>query len=284
MELKFNEEKHEYTCGDKKLTSVTTLISQYSHGFDSDRVIDTMLAGSEIYLGKKKEYLGLNKHQIKKLWEINSSGKSTYGTYIHDNAEKYALGQEYDKSRPEIKQVIKFFNNEGYEVVQPEMRVFSEKLGLAGTVDLLLIKDGLYYIADYKTCIGKDLSDREGNNWTDMMKYPINNVPCIEYWKYALQMSVYRYIIENEEDYWTEEYNPPECDTYNLISEPLKFGGQFIIHLIRSKDDLKVNGKHVIYPEMNRITYKLIDTPYMKDEVQLIVDDNLSEVDGNDKN
>lgn len=268
--LKFDEDTHTYESNGKKLVSVTKLIHKYTDDFDADVVIDKMIGDNSIYLGKKKEYLGLNKEEIKKLWKINSKGKSTYGTFIHDFAEKYALFKQGKLDEPSIpdlaeaKQVIRFFKKEGYEIIETEMRIFSERLGIAGTVDLLLKKDNLYYIADWKTCIGKDLSDSSGTKWTRMCKEPIDNVPSLEFWKYSLQMSVYRYILENTTQYF---HKVEGCDGF-----PMNFGESFIIHLVRSQDDLKDKfGKRVIYPEMNRITYKKIETPFMKDEVESVI-------------
>ena len=127
MTLQFDEKTHSYTKDGNKYISVTTLIDKVTNDFNADEVIDEMLKGQELYLGAKSELLGLNKEQIKALWELNRIGKSNYGSYIHNYAEKIALDIKKNKlpdcfkpERPEFKQVYKFFKNEGYKIVEAE--------------------------------------------------------------------------------------------------------------------------------------------------------------------
>jgi len=261
--LKFNETKHEYSVGNKKLISVTQLIGKYSDKFDADKIINNMFKSSisdKIYIGKKRDYIGMRKDQINRMWKINSVSKSAYGTYIHNLAEDIANRFKENKEvlaykdMPETKQIFNFFRKEGYEVVETELRVFSERLGVAGTVDLLLKKDNKYYIADWKTNTGKDLT-LTSNFFNKMLLPPLHHIYSTEYNKYTLQMSIYRYILEEEDIY-----------------QDLEYGESFIVHLIGNIDDLKNKwGKKVIYPEMKRITYKIINTPYLKEEVESII-------------
>lgn len=262
-ELEFNEEKHEYTHKGKNLISVSQLINKYSEDFDSDFIIDKMIGDSPIYLGKKKDYIGMTKDEIETVWNINKEAKSRYGTYIHNGAEYICANpnidlKELDMLRPEWKQVTKFFKDTGFKAQGTEVKVFNEELGLAGTIDVLLEdSEGKRHIGDWKTNLGKDLADYEGGIYTKMMNYPVNNVPDLPFWHYALQLSFYRYILE--------------LDGQDIQS-------QFLVHLIRSKEDLKDNyNKHVVYPEMNRINYKKIDLPYMKAEVLAILEDYKNE-------
>ena len=266
--LEFKEDTHEYKIGKKKLISVTQLLDKYTEDFDTDAIIDKMFeksADKEIYIGPKRDIIGMTKEQIKTQWDINRISKSAYGTYIHNWAEYYGnvlIGNELEiqsiePDLPEKKQVVKFFKTEVYEIVSQELRIYSEELGTAGTVDLLLKdKDGKYCILDWKTNCGKDLSQREVQ-FNKYFKEPIDNVPDTPFWHYALQMSIYRYMMEYEGDYKPEE-----------------LGDMYIVHLIGSKDDLKDKyGRHVIYPEMSKITYKMIKVPYMRNEVIKILED-----------
>lgn len=260
-ELEFNEELHEYRVKGKRLLSVTQLLNKITSEFNADSIIDKMLKGEEIYLGAKTELVGMTKEEIKQLWKLNNTAKSRYGTFIHEGAEKIALALRdntlpecYKPNRPELKQVLKFFKNEGYTLVEAEKQVFSEEFGLAGTMDLLLEKDGKYYIGDWKTNIGKDLSDFNGSKWTKKMKYPLDNIPDIHFWTYALQFSIYRHIMELE-----------SASFISGSGDKIEFGGQFLIHLQESK-------KNCPYPEMKQITYKKVDTPYMLDEVKVLLE------------
>ena len=258
--LEFEESTHQYKVGDKKLISVTQLLNKYTEDFDADTIIDKMFeksADKTLYIGPKREILGMTKEQIKATWDINRISKSAYGTFIHKLAEDIGNGLDVVIKLPEIEQVKKFFKTEGYEIVSQELQIYSEYLGVAGTVDLLLKdKEGRYCILDWKTNSGKDLSLREAQ-FSKYFKEPINNVPDTNFWHYALQMSIYRYMLEREKTYTPEQ-----------------MGDMYIVHLIGSKDDLKNKyGKHVIYPEMSRITYKMIQVPYMRTEVEKILED-----------
>lgn len=277
MTLDFNEEQHEYTIKGKKLISVTQLINKYTEDFDVDKSIESVFSKSideNIYIGPNRQYLGMTKDQIKNLWDVNRISKSTYGSFIHNQAELIGNGEDKGLKLPELNQVRDFFKKENYEIVAQELQLYSEELGVAGTVDLLLRNKitGKYVIADWKTNVGKDLSERE-TKFNKYMLSPINNIPCTEYWKYSLQMSIYRYIMETEEKYHDRDDYKDE-HVYLVGTKPKDFEESFIIHLIGSQDDLKDKfGKRVIYPEMSRITYKKIPTPYMLDEVKNILED-----------
>lgn len=280
MTLDFNEEQHEYTIKGKRLISVTQLINKYTEDFDVDKSIESVFSKSideNIYIGPNRQYLGMTKDQIKNLWDVNRISKSTYGSFIHNQAELIGNGEDKGLKLPELNQVRDFFKKENYEIVAQELQLYSEELCVAGTVDLLLRNKitGKYVIADWKTNVGKDLSERE-TKFNKYMLSPINNIPCTEYWKYSLQMSIYRYIMETEPKYYKTMEKPINLGNGIIFDEflPIEFEESFIIHLIGSQDDLKDKfGKRVIYPEMSRITYKKIPTPYMLDEVKNILED-----------
>lgn len=279
--LEFDEVAHKYKSNGKELTSVTKLINKYTEDFDAGEIIDKMFKKSvteELYIGPKREYIGMTKEQIKETWDINRISKSAYGTWIHNEAEKIGdfitgKGENSDYITPELNQVRKFFEKEGFEIVEQELRVFSEELGVAGTVDLLLKKDDLYYIYDWKTNSSKDLSEID-NKFGKTLKEPLTNVPYTKFWTYALQMSVYRYILETETRYsfkYRDKFKSSGTEAPSRFK--MKFGGSAIVHLIGSVTDMKDNYGKRIYPEMKRATYKIIPTPYLKVEVQSILED-----------
>lgn len=230
------------------LMSVTTFLHQYTQGFDADEVIEKMMKGSEIYLGKNEEYQGMNVEEIKTLWNIKRDRAARYGTYVHLGAENYALKGVFDApSRPEFTQVKNYFKQNAYDVAAAEKRIHSDKYMLAGTVDLLLSRDEtvgaggpepdvetVYYVADWKTNNGKDLADTTGDHFTKTMKFPLVNVPDLPYWHYALQFSLYRYLLEE--------------------IEGLKIVGQEIVHLKRTGTEAEI-----------------ISTPYMKKEIEALL-------------
>lgn len=280
--LEFDATLHEYKVKGKKLISVSQLIDKYTPHFDSEDVVDRMFESSpskEIYLGKSRQYIGMTKEQILNQWDTNRIAKSAYGTWVHQQAEDIGNGEDEGISLPELNQVRKFFKNEGYEIVAQELQLYSEELGIAGTVDLLLKKDDKYYIYDWKTNLGCDLEQKE-DSFKKYFKSPIDNVPLTKHWSYALQMSVYRYIMETEMRYGLKYQNKFNRSGTEASRPKINFGESAIVQLIGHQGDLKQSdpykrdfGKKTIYPDMNRITYKIIPTAYMLQEVRAIIKD-----------
>lgn len=224
------------------LMSVTTFLHKYTQEFNAEEIIAKMMKGSNIYLGKNEEYQGMTSEEIALLWNIKRDRASRYGTYVHLGAENFALTGAFDvPSRPEFSQVKNYFKQNAYNVAAAEKRIYSDKYMLAGTVDLLLSRDGPepdiqveYYIADWKTNNGKDLADTKGDHFTSSMKFPLVNIPDLPYWHYALQFSLYRYLLE-------------EIEGLNIV-------GQEIVHLKRTG-----------------VTAEVIPTPYLKDEIEALL-------------
>ncbi len=273
--LEFEELSHTYTCNGKELISASTLLGLYKKEFNADETIQGFfdkadclakdLNGNEIYIGKKTEYIGMTREQIKQIWEINRISKSSYGTFIHARAEDY--GEELKSSkkadvikRPEMNQVKKFFKE--YSPVENELQIYAltgkkgSKAdiagfgGIAGTIDLLVKdKEGCYWLMDYKTNVGKDLSTQERHR-EGMMLGVLDGVVDNKFWGYALQMSLYRYVLEKTTD--------------------IRIKGQCIVHLIADRETC-------CYEEMTqkgkRINYKQIPTPYMEKEVKDVLKD-----------
>jgi len=247
MSLEYNDENHTYEVKGKRLIGVTTLVHKYSSDFNKEEIIDKIFEKSyhpEIYLGSNGKYRFFTKEMISQLWK----NKAEYGTFIHQLAEDIINNKEVLVKCPEVNQ-IKRFLKEGYEVIATELKVYSEELGVAGTIDLVLKKGDKYYIADWKTNVGKDLSDINGDRWTNYLKKPLNNTPDLPFWLYSLQTSVYQYILQNDVKY---------KDTYK------EFGDNFLIHLTGSKDEQVYN--------MSKIDYKKINVPFMRQEVELMLE------------
>jgi len=284
--LEFDEPTHTYTCSVvtdgvaevKTLISASALLGLYKPEFNAEQEINKMfdkselahdLEGNQIYLGKKTEYIGMTRQQIKDVWECNRISKSAYGTFIHAQAEKYGEELKSGKKssdiqvvkRPEINQVKKFFKE--YTPVSNERQIYallgkenSQSVsdgygGVAGTIDLLVKdKNGDLWLADWKTNIGKDLARQEKRSYESMMNNVLDEVPNTKFWGYALQMSLYRYLLEK--------------------TEGIKVKGQFIVHLIGDRETCP-------YEEMTqkgqRISYKQISTPYMEQEIKEVLKD-----------
>lgn len=241
----------------REVISVTTLLHKYANEFNADAVLDKMLGGSQgtnldgepIYTGANQEYQGCTKAMIKQMWDIKREKACDYGTFIHLAAENFALEGDFKiPARPETRQVKNFFKESSFDIDTAELRIVDPELGIAGTVDLLLSKkvDGedsegnpdfesekLYYIADWKTNDGKDLADKVGGTFTEKMKFPLQHLPDLPYWHYALQFSLYRFMLERQ---------------------GMRVDGQCAVHLKREGN----------FPQV-------IEMPYLKAEIEAIV-------------
>lgn len=117
--LAFNKDTHEYSLGDKKLISVTQLMRK--HGLSPN------------YGDVPEEVL---------------RAKAERGTLIHKEIEDYIKNDEIGFTN-EMSAFKDYIENNGIDVLLSETMVYNDIC--AGTIDLVLYKDGVYSIADIKT-------------------------------------------------------------------------------------------------------------------------------------
>ena len=162
----------------------------------------------------------------------------------HD-LDKTDLEQKY----PEVYSRLLGYINRGCSIFA-EKRVFLESYAVAGMIDVPIIKDKKFCILDWKTNKDelhrtsgyyrkKKIGDKwvKSNEWVetgDCFKYPLNNLQCSKFNIYALQLSLYAYILEQ----WG----------YNLAE-----GGLEIMH----------------FPQGQKP--KLLKVPYLKEEVEIML-------------
>lgn len=128
MELEFNAEKHEYRLGDKPLMAVTTLLRLAGLvNFDAIPERDR-----QFYMER-----GTANHRH---WQMVEEGT--------------ADGFDFDERVLAYKEAhAKFLRDTGFKALPGgiEMRVHSDDLGIAGTIDRLGTIQGRVVLADYKT-------------------------------------------------------------------------------------------------------------------------------------
>jgi len=185
--LLFDEEEHKYTVGDKELVSVTTYIKESFNPFEKE-LISKRVAKRD---GKTQE-------EVLKEWEQTGLD----GTAVHEEVENYIK----DGTRPVIDKALYGMihcQNECsfYDKLVPEMRVYSEELGIAGTIDLVVYKPThpslkpRVILKDWKTN-KKIYTQGFGKTGLGVCSHLVD---C-NYNHYALQLSLYAYILEREYD------------------------------------------------------------------------------------
>ena len=97
--IRFKDEGHIYTLilGNKIIhpTSTTTFIHSMFPKFDSDAIIDKMLKSGSA----QRKYPGLNKQQIKDLWNDNGKKSAELGTALHATIELFLNQNAFDNNK-----------------------------------------------------------------------------------------------------------------------------------------------------------------------------------------
>jgi ATP-dependent exoDNAse (exonuclease V) beta subunit len=191
-ELKFIKKTHTYTFGDKTLISVTKFISQFFKEFNEKEMAKLMAI-----ISRKKGIKGQGIRYWKKHWKEMSQ----HGTRVHlaledfinsgqtpkqeqDDLQKTIAGVSYIvQTRKELGRVYEY---------RPEVKIFDENLGIAGTIDLMIVKGKEIHLVDWKT--NKKI-EQQGYKGT-RAKPPLNHLQDCNYIKYSLQLNMYRHLLE----------------------------------------------------------------------------------------
>lgn len=225
----FNEKEHKYSYEGKELISVTTLIDDYFPKFDAD-----------YWAARKAPQLGSTPELLKAQWAAKAQRACELGTELHDKIEKYYMGitNECDET---FDLFLQFTKEHTLHPYRTEWRIFYEEYGIAGTLDFLEYHNGAFTIYDWKRSeklIKNGVVEIE-NPWHKTALPPISNLADTTYYHYALQVSMYRYILEKK---------------YDII--------------------VSQNRLAVFHPNNHR--YHLIDLPYLKREVETILNYHLN--------
>ena len=185
----FDAEKHLYKLGKKNMIGCTTYLSRFIKEFDSD------------YWSKKKaDEEGITQEEMLKRWDDKRDRSCELGTDVHEHIEKFYKNSEFLVSKDgEVNERLTKFKAIydtrliKLESIACEIRVFSKKWGLAGTIDKLFLYENALIVGDWKTnakiktdkdfCFGKLLA-------------PFDNLKDNEINKYSLQISLYMLMLE----------------------------------------------------------------------------------------
>jgi CRISPR/Cas system-associated endoribonuclease Cas2 len=230
----YNDKLHTYWVNgneNDKFVSVTTLIGQFHEKFDGAfwgryKAFEA-IADKEAFNMEKKVLLAtkkwnddiLDRYGIDKL-EFNTKvneildGYETKKNVACERGTKFHLEQEQKFYTKEIHKLPQYGLKGDFKCIPnhydlnvdkgifPEYLIYKISkdgvLKLAGQIDLL-IKDGNdIYILDYKSNEKIDQKSYFNQNTksSQMMFYPINNLPDCNYYHYVLQLSTYAWMVE----------------------------------------------------------------------------------------
>jgi ATP-dependent exoDNAse (exonuclease V) beta subunit len=229
--VSFDEGSHTYYYKNRTLTSVTTLVGYNFPKFDAKNVISSRLA----------EERGISVKELKEEWRA----KAELGTAVHnlmellcfDNSPKIDTFNDWVDARFLTGSLFWAENlviDKGNKILFPEFPVFDGEYSVAGTCDLLVWNEATASI---------DIYDWKTN---DSIMHPevgfgkfgfgrLSHIKDTNFWHYALQLSVYKYILEKH---------------------GFKVGSLNLVHLTDKE-------------------YKVINVPYLSDEVLAVLESNL---------
>ena len=187
--ITFAEAGHVYTVdGQRVPRSVTSLVHSFANEFDAARTVDAMGVPEE------------DRASLLQQWKLNGKVQRVRGQLLHFHAESLLNGCEIEEPHsPEFRQASavyrEFIMALGLQPFRTEICIFHCGLRVAGSVDLLCCdpSDSSLVIIDWKRSkeIRTDTVFRS-------MRPPLQHIPDCNYWHYALQLNMYRYILESE--------------------------------------------------------------------------------------
>ena len=202
MSLIFKPEKHQYVSldnSDIEWTSVTSFISNFKQPFESEAIA---LKSSK---NKKSKWFGMSVEDIQAAWKSEAKRATDLGTWYHNCREADLCALETIEREGVTVPVVKPIEEEGVkyapeqklkEGVYPEHLVYLKSVALCGQSDLVEVVNGFINITDYKT--NKEIKTSSYVNWegfSQKMEPPVHHLDDCNYNHYALQLSLYMYMI-----------------------------------------------------------------------------------------
>ena len=187
------EHKYYHKVTGESFKSVTTVLGMLEPEFNSEQI--ALAISMQDPSKKKEQYQNMSQEEILAEWKRINDEANEYGTEIHEIMERYLLADKIyiPKNDYEREIILKFQKVDDMSGdIYPETILFSEKYKIAGTCDILEIKDGYFNILDFKTNKEIDYISKYGN-W---LNKPVTHLSDCNFNIYALQLSLYAYMFQ----------------------------------------------------------------------------------------
>lgn len=249
----FDAEKHKYTYNGEEFISVTTFLKQFSEEFDSAywskrKAIERLAKKRGISshnIDEQDPEVALTIKEIIGEWDKKRDFSCDLGTDVHKYIEeRFTPGSTITKesfTNPEVLNRIDKFELL-YEKrlkklipVAQELRIFSKKYKLAGTIDALFLFENKLFIVDWKSN-SKYSTDKDKNY--QKLKGVFSNEWENEHNKYSIQLNLYKMILEEygiKVDNCAIVYLPPSIDEsviYKIKDYTTELNNYFTSNLI----------------------------------------------------
>lgn len=190
--IEFEAKWHSYYVNGKKYTSATTLLKDFFPKFDREGI-------SERYAKKH----GMTQEAVLEMWEKKGEKSRNFGNLVHEYVDRKLKSKPTmvpidEKQKAYFKSVDECLDKlfQRYELIESEKIIFSVTHQISGTVDLVFRdkSNGDIVILDWKT--GEKLETY--NSWGETGLNGLEHLDHCNYMHYALQLNLYRYILEVE--------------------------------------------------------------------------------------
>lgn len=208
--IDFREETHQYFVEGEQYKSVSHYLKQFVTPFD-----EAFMAP----LSARKR--GITTQEILDEWHLKRDVSCEFGSYCHEELEKYACNKYLHKEIKPLTINMKLVDVElankliesgklwldymiylGYELVDTELMMFDKNKKICGTCDLLFKKDGKYLLADWKSNQSHELNRPAYNNEKMLGEY--KHLPANSLGKYTAQLTTYRDMLGQVVDVFAE--------------------------------------------------------------------------------
>ena len=139
-------------------------------------------------------------------WAILGQRARNRGTEAHLQVERCLNGLACHADTPEMKSFATFMHAvavpAGWEVFRTEWRIFCEDSNVAGSIDMVArAPDGTFVLVDWKRS-DKVRTTVAGSKapWDTTMQFPLDHMDEVAVATYALQLNLYKYILETKYD------------------------------------------------------------------------------------
>lgn len=181
--IALDKDRHIYTYKDDQIfKGVTSWIGKYNKPFDAEKVAK-----------KLAKWRGQKPEDILAEWEETRE----YGDYVHELIENY-VNDDQNFNVPEIENFESVIEKHDLVPICSEWVVYDEDIKRASAVDLICTNHKNQYVAiDIKT----RHKGIEVSSYQDQRMFPpLDDLPASRYFKYCLQVNIYKYWLENKYD------------------------------------------------------------------------------------
>ncbi|MBX7227878.1 MAG: hypothetical protein K1X55_17730 [Chitinophagales bacterium] len=195
--IAFDEESHKYLhpkdeTGNAEYISVTTLIERF-FPFDLIR-----------YIERKAKKENRTEDDVLDEYLLMRDEAAAKGTELHEQIEHYLKGKEFDANLHEFKMFLEFYEKEltssNLIFHDAERMIYSDKYGVAGTIDCLFQKgnSNKYVMFDWKRSKKLTIDGQPRKFGFGYALSELNHLDNSSYYRYCLQQNIYKHIIEIE--------------------------------------------------------------------------------------